>query len=94
MRNNLYWQPGEAKVHFASKSREESRAAGMDEDSVMADPLFADPLGRDFRLRSGSPAARIAFEQFDFSAAGPRAEVLRNPPAEMDEIPHNSPLQP
>jgi len=44
---------------------------GQDKDSLIADPLFVDPEHGDFRLRHGSPAAKIGFESWDMSAVGP-----------------------
>jgi hypothetical protein len=41
--------------------------------SIYADPLFKDPLKGDFRLKDGSPAAKIGFVPFDLTKVGPRA---------------------
>jgi hypothetical protein len=38
----------------------------------MADPLFVDPEQGDFRLRPGSLAAQIGFEEWDLMDVGPR----------------------
>ena len=37
--------------------------------SKIADPMFVDPAGSDFRLKDGSPAFGLGFRQFDLSAA-------------------------
>ncbi len=70
LRNNLYWRAGGQPFDFGSKSFEQWRAAGNDEGSIIADPLFVNAEKRDFRLRPGSPAAKIGFQPFDFSQAG------------------------
>lgn len=59
-------------VLFASKNFSEWQATGQDKDSLIADPLFVDPVHGDFTLRPGSPAAQIGFEPWDVSAVGPR----------------------
>jgi hypothetical protein len=48
------------------------RAAGQDQNSLIADPGFIDPRKDDFRLRPESPAKKIGFEPFDISDVGPR----------------------
>lgn len=50
---------------------------------MIADPLFVDPEHGDFRLRPGSPAAKIGFEAWDPSDVGPRAlrPARSRPPA-------------
>jgi len=50
------------------------RTMGLDAHSIAADPHFADPAHGDFHLAPDSPAAKIGFEAFDPSLAGPRAE--------------------
>ena len=69
---NLYWNASGKPLMFGRKSLEEWRAAGQDEHGLIADPLFVAPERGDFRLRPGSPAAKIGFEPWDLSAAGPR----------------------
>ena len=67
---NLYWNPAEAAFRCANWSWDEWRGRGQDTQSLIADPLFADPKNGDFTLRPGSPAAQIGFKPFDTSQAG------------------------
>ena len=70
---NLYWNTsGKVTVFSGDKSLDDWRAAGQDKHSIVADPLFVDPENGDFRLRPGSPAAKIGFEPWDLMAVGPR----------------------
>jgi hypothetical protein len=71
---NLYCKTGDGPVMFGDKTFVKWQATGQDPHSVVADPLFVDPEHGDFRLRAGSPAAKIGFEQWDFSAVGPRCD--------------------
>ncbi len=59
-------------VGFAGLTLEQWRKRGRDVGSVIADPKFVDPDNHDFRLKPGSPAARIGFKPFDLSKAGRR----------------------
>jgi hypothetical protein len=77
LRKNLYWQEGGGEIRFGPESWEQWRARGMDEGSLVADPLFVDPGRRDFRLKRDSPALKIGFEPFDLSQVGPRPALLR-----------------
>ncbi|MBI4878029.1 MAG: right-handed parallel beta-helix repeat-containing protein [Acidobacteria bacterium] len=72
MDRNLYFDARSTEVRFAGKSLEEWRAAGQDRASIVADPLFVNPAKFDFRLRPGSPAAKIGFKPIDLSTVGPR----------------------
>jgi len=74
---NLYWDASGAPLSFVGKGLAEWQAAGQDRDSVVADPLFVDPEHGDFRLRPGSPAARIGFEPWNLSEVGPRPATAR-----------------
>jgi hypothetical protein len=63
MRRNLYWQGG-SPIQFGRFSWAQWQAQGFDAGSVVADPLFADPVHYDFTLKDGSPAAKIGFQPF------------------------------
>ena len=53
------------------------RASGHDRASVLADPLFVNASGRDFRLRPSSPALKLGIRSIDSAAtAGPRGQGL------------------
>ena len=72
MDHNLYFNASGRAVTFAGKSFKAWQAMGMDEHSVIADPLFTDPRNGDFGLRPGSPALDLGVEPFDLSDVGPR----------------------
>ena len=46
------------------------RKLGFDEHSVIADPLFVDPEGGDFRLRPESPALKLGFRPIEVERIG------------------------
>ncbi len=69
-RKNCFWHAGGEPVRFLGKSLEEWRAEGHEEGSIVADPKFADPANRDFRLAPDSPAIELGFQPFDPSEAG------------------------
>jgi hypothetical protein len=70
MDNNLYWDASGQDVEFAGKSLAEWQAAGFDQHSVVADPLFVDPEHRDYRLKPESPALALGFKPIDVGEAG------------------------
>ncbi len=51
-------------------SLEEWRKLGFDEHSVFADPMFIDPEAGDYRVKPGSPALVLGFENFEMGAWG------------------------
>ena len=53
------------------------REQGQFLNTVVADPLFLDPDGGDFSLRSDSPALALGFKPFAPDQAGPRQAVSR-----------------
>lgn len=69
---NLYGGVAEKDFRVSEMTWAQWRAAGQDENSVIADPLFVDVAKDDFRLKPDSPAKQIEFEPFDISDVGPR----------------------
>jgi hypothetical protein len=69
---NLYWNASGRPVLFGKKNFTQWRALRQDKNSLIADPLFVDPKKGNFKLRSRSPAVKIGFEPWDYSAVGPR----------------------
>jgi parallel beta-helix repeat protein len=69
---NVYFDARGQEVRLGSKSFAEWHAAGYDQSSVVADPLFVDPLRCDFRLRPESPALKLGFHEIDMRDVGPR----------------------
>lgn len=74
LESNLYWSANpKHPAHFPGNTTLEAwQAMGHDAGSLVADPLFADPLHGDFTLRAGSPAAKIGFQSIDLRTVGPR----------------------
>lgn len=73
---------------------------GREQGSVIADPLFVDAAGHDFRLRPNSPALQLGFKPFDYSQAGvygdaawvAKAKSVQYPPLELAPEPPPIPL--
>ena len=62
---NLYWDVRGGKIRLVD---------GQDAHSRIADPLFVNAGGGDFRLREGSPALELGFKPIDLSRVGPQPE--------------------
>lgn len=50
---------------------------GWDVNSIVADPEFVDPKSGDFRVREGSPALEIGFENFPMDQFGVKKPALK-----------------
>ncbi|MFN7937275.1 MAG: right-handed parallel beta-helix repeat-containing protein [Bryobacteraceae bacterium] len=62
---NLYWDVRGGPIRLVD---------GQDAHSRIADPLFVNAGGGDFRLRAGSPALELGFKPIDLSRVGPQPE--------------------
>ncbi|MDX9867944.1 MAG: hypothetical protein RBT78_08470 [Kiritimatiellia bacterium] len=85
---NLYWHTSGKQEIFPGKETlaQWQAETGQDAGSLVADPLFENPAAGDFRLKPGSPAAKIGFKPFDASAAGP-GKSARLPEFELRPVP-------
>jgi hypothetical protein len=75
-RANCYWHAGKPVVFPDGQDLAARQAAGQDEGSIVADPLFRDPARGDFTLVADSPALPLGFEPLDPAAAGRRSPVI------------------
>ena len=74
--DNLYFKAGDGMgdpIRFGKLTAAEWRKLGHDTRSIIADPLFVDPGKGNFRLKPGSPAAKIGFKPIDVGQVGPQA---------------------
>jgi hypothetical protein len=73
---NVYFHAGGdgtlRAVGVPGESFESWRKLGFDAHSLVADPLFVDPAGHDFRLRPESPAHKLGFKAIPVEDLGPR----------------------
>jgi hypothetical protein len=67
---NCWWNSSGTPVTFMNHTLEAWQAAGHEQGSIVADPLFVDPANDDYRLRPDSPAIPLGFEPHDWTAAG------------------------
>jgi len=68
---NVYWHTGGPdRLRFYRRSFAEWQALGLDRGSQIADPLFVDAAGGDFRLKPESPALKLGFRPLDISRVG------------------------
>jgi len=69
---NLYYDASGAPLKQTDLA---CAALGKDAGSIIADPKFVDAAHFDFRLKPGSPAAKISFVPFDYRKAGVYGEA-------------------
>lgn len=73
---NCYWDPYSGRtLDFGCRTWQQWQALGQDNNSIVADPGFADPSSGDFSLRAGSPIDSVGFVPFDLSQAGLTADA-------------------
>ena len=75
IRRNLVWDANRRPLFCAGRPWQEWQREEYDTESVVADPLFANPERGDFTLAADSPAFAIGFVPFDVSDVGPRVKV-------------------
>ncbi len=76
---NLYWRSDGKAFDFAGQTFEKWKEKGMDRNSIIADPMFEDPAKGNFRLKEGSPAAKVKFEPIDLSEVGAKGVAKPSP---------------
>lgn len=60
-----------------SSALETARKKGWDLNSAAGDPMFIDPTRGDFRVRDGSPALKVGFENFPVDRFGVKKPSLK-----------------
>ncbi len=70
MDNNCYWNTAGEDIKPAGMELEQWQQLGRDKNSIIADPLFADPERHNFRLDPNSPVIELGFKPFDYTRAG------------------------
>ncbi len=75
MNRNVYWDARGGTVTFAGSDLTAWRARGQDADSLVADPMFANPSGYDFTVLPESPVWKLGWKKIDMSGVGPRVRA-------------------
>lgn len=68
--SNCYWDTNSAQPDFDGLNFSAWQKLGKDQHSLVADPLFTDPLNLDFHFKSLKVAGKIGFVPFDYTKAG------------------------
>ncbi len=73
---NLYYNPKLPvdSIDFNGNNFKDWQKRGKDHHSIYADPLFVDPENYDFKLKLGSPAFDLGFENIATDLIGPRKQ--------------------
>lgn len=72
MNRNVYWDARGGPVIFAGSELAAWRARGQDTDSLIADPMFANPAAYDFTVLPESPVWKLGWKKIDMGGVGPR----------------------
>jgi hypothetical protein len=72
--HNLLHQPGVTEPQPAAVLQQQS---GRDANSVVADARFVDPASGDYRVREGSPALELGFQNFPMDQFGVQKPELK-----------------
>ncbi len=70
MNKNIYWRTDGKPVDFKGLSLADWQKKGHDLNSLIADPMFLNPLKDDFSLKPNSPAIKLGFKPIDLSKVG------------------------
>ncbi len=91
MTRNLYWRTdGKPIVGWNNTPWKEWQAKGHDVDSLIEDPLFVAAERFDFRLKPGSPAAKLGIQPIDLTGVGSALPVPPAPKSPAFPIPDPS----
>jgi len=89
--HNLYWRTdGKPVVGWNNTPWQDWQAKGHDVDSLIADPMFVDAEHFDFRLKPGSPAAKLGIQPIDLTGVGSTLPVPPAPKSPAFPIPDPS----
>lgn len=72
MNRNVYWDARGGPVIFAGSDLAAWRERGQDADSLIADPMFANPAAYDFTVLPESPVWKLGWKKIDMGGVGPR----------------------
>lgn len=72
---NLLWCRDSELVYCSKENLRtlaDAQKAGLEQESIVADPLFVDPDHDDYTLEKDSPAFALGFREFDWKSCGVR----------------------
>jgi parallel beta helix pectate lyase-like protein/GDSL-like lipase/acylhydrolase family protein len=78
VRDNLFWQEGSAPDFGDGVSLMQAQKSGQFINTIISDPLFADPEGGDFTLREDSPAFTLGFQPSTLVRQQPESCFIRS----------------
>jgi len=68
--HNLWWNVNTREFRLAGMDWRKWTSLGYGKGSVVADPMFVDPASGDYRVKDGSPALTLGFENFPMDRFG------------------------